>query len=750
MAEAEVVDIASGKSTPLDKSSRVSAGARDDMLALWVSALGVVVVVGGYVTTRALLRVTGHSGRAETVEWGTYLILLVALPSIALVTELLLPKLGFSLLARRIKQLLAPGIAVAIVIYLSRADILTAVVVLASAALTVGLALWRAGRLGAIRLSRVGELAMLAVAAVGSWMAAGELVSWTSPARWFLGSATRLLVLAVMVLLARFGLGDPDSGPEIGASRRTAAINTGAALALIALIALSFRTYPVLELYHWQAYVGPMEGVRQGGLLLWDVASQYGLLPILIPAALPGNGWQSFYLFQGLMNAAAAALLFITIRRLAPGWPNLALAFLVTSTTLFFRPRSASLILAGQMTPSGGPVRFIWAFVMLVFVAEFAIRSREGKASDRTFVVRGSAIWLVSLLWSVEAAVYCSAIWFPALAVHLTQSLTNGRRNGLGRVSLIGRVAIPFVIPLGMLAVTAAVITLWYRAAFGFGPDWMGYFEYALLYSGGFGALPIDPSGAVWFLLLILFALMTAIVATARNDAKDSGLVGLAGAWGGCWAIASYFVSRSHPANLLSITPFMLLAAATTLRLMKPVTVLVRRTIFVAMIPVFAVPAALTMGHPGFLSNIRAPRLAYSSFTDQIPLMERSLNELLLTAGARVDDPVVRIGDGRLMLPAWRPAAPGESHRTSRYSWLPKQYELIGGLPAARRRVYIDRSAAHLRLSGWLVDTRRPSIPRHDEQIAQLRRTHRETRRFQNDDWIVSWYELRPPSSRTK
>jgi hypothetical protein len=131
MAEAEVVDIASGKSTPLAKSSRVSAGARDDMLALWVSALGVVVVVGGYVTTRALLRVTGHSGRAETVEWGTYLILLVAFPSIALVTELLLPKLGFSLLARRIKQLLAPGIAVAIVIYLSRADILTAVVVLA-------------------------------------------------------------------------------------------------------------------------------------------------------------------------------------------------------------------------------------------------------------------------------------------------------------------------------------------------------------------------------------------------------------------------------------------------------------------------------------------------------------------------------------------------------------------------------------------------------------------------------------------
>lgn len=750
MADAEVVDIVSGRSAPIEQSSSTNPVTRDDTPALWVSGLGVVVVVGGYVTTRALLRITGHSGRAETVEWGTYLILLVAFPSIALATELLLPKLGLGMLAQRMKQLLAPAVALATVLYLSEADILTVVVVLVSAALTVGIALWRGRKPDTIRLPRVGELVILVVAAAASWMAAGALVSWTGSARWFLGSAARLLVIAVMVLLARFGLGDPETSPEIGVSRKTAAIKASEALAMIALIALSFRSYPVLELYHWQAYVGPMEGVRQGGLLLWDVASQYGLLPILIPAVLPGNGWQSFYLFQGLMNAAAAALLFVTIRCLAPGWANLALAFLVTSTTLFFRPRSASLILAGQMTPSGGPVRFIWAFVMLAFVTRFAVRSREGKARDRSFVVWSSAIWLLSLLWSVEAAVYCSAIWFPALAVHLTQSLTNARQKGLERTALIRRIAIPFLVPLGLLAVTAAVITLWYRAAFGFGPDWMGYFEYALLYSGGFGALPIDPSGGVWFLLLILFAVMTAIVATAHNDAKDSRLVALAGAWGGCWAIASYFVSRSHPANLLSITPFLLLAAAIMLRLVKPATPIVRRAIFVAMIPIFAVPTALTLGHPGFLSNIRAPQLAYSSFTAQIPLMERSLNELLLTAGARVNDPFVRIGDGRLMLPAWRPAAPGESRRMSRYSWLPKQYELIGGLPAARRQVYIDRSADHLRLSGWLVDTRKPAIPRHEEQLAQLRRTHRETHRFQNDDWILSWYELRPPSSRTK
>jgi hypothetical protein len=750
MVEAEVVEIVSDRSAPIDHSSSMNTTSRDDTHAFWVSGLGVVVVVGGYLTTRALLRVTGHSARVETVEWGTYLILLVVFPSIALATELVLPKLGLGTLAKRIKQLLAPGVAVATVFCLSRTDMLTIVVVLASAAVTVAIALSRREQPRTIRLPRVGELAILIVAAAASWMAAGSLVSWTSPARWFLGSTARLLVIVVMVLLARFGLGDPDSSPEIGVSRKTTTVKAGEALALIALVALSFRTYPVLELYHWQAYVGPMEGIRQGGLLLWDVASQYGLLPILIPAWLPGNGWQSFYLFQGLMNAAAAALLFTTIRRVAPGWTNLALAFLLTATTLFFRPRSASLILAGQMTPSGGPVRFIWAFVMLVFVTQFAIRSGEGKASGRTFVAWGSAIWLASLLWSVEAAVYCSAIWFPALTVHVAQSLTTARPSGPGHTALIGRAARAFLVPLALLAVTAAVITLWYRVYFGFGPDWTGYFEYALLYSGGFGALPIDPSGGVWLLLLILLAVMTALVATAQQNPHDSRLVALSGMWGGCWAVASYFVSRSHPANLLSITPFMLLAAATMLRLVKPASPIVRRTIFVAMIPVFAVPAALTLGHPGFLSNVRAPQLDYSSFTDQIPLMEQSLNDLLLTAGARVNDPVVRIGDGRLMLPAWRPAAEGQPRQMSRSSWLPKQYELIGTLPAARRQVYIDRSADHLRLGGWLVDTRNPAIPHHDQQLAQLRSTHRETRRFQNHDWIVSWYELRPLPSRTK
>jgi hypothetical protein len=123
--------------------------------------------------------------------------------------------------------------------------------------------------------------------------------------------------------------------------------------------------------------------------------------------------------------------------------------------------------------------------------------------------------------------------------------------------------------------------------------------------------------------------------------------------------------------------------------------------------------------------------------------MEPSLNELLLEAGARPTDPVVRIGDARLILPAW-PARDSRGARVvSPYSWLPKQYEIIGELPPNRRQKCIDRMARHLRLRGWLIHSKAGGIHDFDRQLSDIQRTHVETRRFENKDWIVSWYQLK-------
>src|SRR6266542_2361462 len=712
-----------------------------DLTPIWVAALGALLVVGGYVVTRAALHATGHSGRAETLEWGTYLLFLICFPAGVAVLESLLPKRGMSLLAQKAKWVLIAALTAGALVCVIRAGVMTLAAGMCAAAVSVGAYVVYVARRERGSISRK-ELTILFIASVAAWIASSGLVSWTRPAGWFAVSPVRALILLAVAVLATLGLSDRSSsrtGEVTSAGRR---ISEG--VAVLILVALSFRTYPVLELYHWQAYVGPADHVRQGGLLLWDVASQYGILPILVPAMLPGSSWQSFYLFQAVLNAIVAVLFFRQMRLLHRGWANLILALLVAATTIFFRPRSATLILAGQMTPSGGPVRFVWAFAMLSFLTSQALRVRQGRPTSRSFVLWGSLIWIASLLWSVESGIYAGGVWLPGLIVYLVQAKRSTRHadetETVSLVSALSRV----MWPLGLATVTALLISVVYHLATGFGPDWVSYLEYALLYTGGFGALPIAPTGGVWFLLIALFAMVSGLVLIANGDLYDPAIVATAGAFGGAWATSSYFVSRSHPANLLSITPFILFCATTVLLFTPRALSTSGRLLSLWMVPIFAAPVALTLSHPGFFANLRARQLSYGSFTEQIPFMEPSLNDLLLKAGARIDDPVVRIGDGRLMLPAWRPSVPGAKREISRYSWLPKQYELIGGLPPARRQTYIERNARHLALSGWLVDTRRPGILHHDEQLAQIRQTHRETRRFENDDWIVAWYELLP------
>jgi hypothetical protein len=300
------------------------------------------------------------------------------------------------------------------------------------------------------------------------------------------------------------------------------------------------------------------------------------------------------------------------------------------------------------------------------------------------------------------------------------------------------------IVPIGGLVVIVAAVTLFYVIGLGHPPDWMGYFEYALLYGGGFRTLPIDPSGPVWFLLIIFLVISTAAGIYLFKDSGSPRSMVLAGAWGGVWAISSYFVSRSHPANLLSIATFLVFAAAIVVWVIadQPPEVwhgLVR----VAIVPVFVTPVVLTIGHSSFVREITTPQLSYGAFTAQIPLMEASLNQLLLEAGAKPSDPMVRIGDGRLMLPAWRASDSHGGRVVSPYSWLPKQYEIIGTLPPDRRQKYIDRMAQHLRLSGWLIHSKAGGIRDFDQQLSDIQRTHIETKRFENSDWIVSWYQLK-------
>jgi hypothetical protein len=577
----------------------------------------------------------------------------------------------------------------------------------------------------------IAELASFVAASFG-WMAVSGLVSWGSAPHWLIARPQAAVALLVFGWSAAVALRETRVDGVI----RRIDISVLDWIAIAVLVLFSFRTFPIIEFYHWGFYIGPIEQMRQGGQLLWNTPSQYGLLSILLPTVLPGTAWESFWFFQSAIFAIVATVMYIGIRKIGREWSSSLLAFAVVFTTLFFRPRSDTLLLSAQMTPSGGPVRFIPMFLLLAALAHW-ILDRDGPPDDSKFVIRGSLLWMFGCIWSAEAAVYCSAIWFSALAVYLIQSAFKLDEDGVTVGTTPSRVIKLILIPAGMAVATGIAVVLVYRAVAGRMPDLLGYFEYLLLYSkGGFGALPIDPTGSVWFLLLIFFAISMAGALYLASDPSNKRLVMIAALWGGAWSVGSYFTGRSHPVNVLSLAPILLFSAALLLRsLRSDFSSPWHEIVFAALVPAFAMPVVLTIGHDRAVAEITRPQLAPSRIVSQVPAMDSSLATLLAQEGAKPTDQFVLIADGRLMLPAWKS---GDSTVMSDRSWLPKPYEIIGSLPAARRNVYIDRNRVSTP-GGWLIHSKADTIAHYGELHQKLLEGRAESRRLENDRWIVSW-----------
>ncbi len=698
---------------------------RKALECLWPASLGVLGVVIGWWLIPASIHAIGRGGQQETVEWALYMSLLVVFPPLLL----LLARGGERLFVLRMTVVVLSIVAGIIYLAFSPARIIGVGLALLGGAVTVLLT-----RLDADFRKPGAAIVMLpaVVAATFGWMAVSGLVSWESAPHWLFTRAQAAVILLVFGWCAAVVLRDTRVDGVI----RRIHMRWFDWAAIGALVLFSFRTFPIVEFYHWGFYIGPIEQMRQGGQLLWDTPSQYGLLSILIPTVLPGSSWESFWLFQSVVFAVVAGIMYVGIRKVGREWSSSLLAFAVVFTTLFFRPRSDALLLSAQMTPSGGPVRFVPMFLLLAALAQWII-DRDGPPDDARFVIRGSTLWLFGALWSAEAAVYCSAIWFSALAVYLIQSPFKVGEDGIKIGTSTSRIIRLLLIPIGMAIATGTAVILVYRVAVGRMPDLFGYFEYLILYSkGGFGALPIDPTGSVWFLLLIFFAVSMAGALYLASDPSNKRLVIIAALWGGAWSVGSYYTGRSHPVNVLSLAPILLFSAALLLRALRSDFFSSwHGIVFAALVPAFAMPIVTTLGHDRAWAEVTRSQLAPSEIVTQIPAMDSSLAGLLAQEAAKPSDPVVLVADGRLMLPAW---TNGGTTIMSDKSWLPKPYEIIGSLPAGRRNVYIDRNRASAR-GGWLIHSKADTIAHYGDLYQKLLEGRTESRRVENDRWVVSW-----------
>ena len=337
-----------------------------------------------------MIRLLGRGGAVETVEWAIYMSTLVVFPVAVVFVGWILPRVAGSEATAIVQRVLVLLLAVALAVW-AAAGGLSSLIPLAAAAILSAVSLLLLCRRDSI--SRDIVIVAAACGTVG-WMAAGALVYWESALSWVIGSPLTTLVFAASVVAVALVLRSWVRMPGVTTTVRVLDL-----VPLVALVVFSFRTFPMVEHYHWGFFVGPIEQLRQGGTLLWDTPSQYGFLSILLPSLLPGNAWQSFWFFQSLAYAVVACMMYIAIRRLSSGWSSAVVAFLFTFTALFFRPRSDALMLPAQMTPAAGPFRFIWCFVMIAFLVGSVARKERANSS---FALRGTAIWIVAVLWSLR------------------------------------------------------------------------------------------------------------------------------------------------------------------------------------------------------------------------------------------------------------------------------------------------------------------------------------------------------------
>ncbi len=704
--------------------SLIGKAGRKNLSDLWPASLGVVGVVAGWFLVPGLIHLMGRGGQQETIEWALYMSLLVVYPPVVW----LLARGGERMRVAKLGIVGLSLLAAVGYVALSPRRVVGLALALGAGAATVALIRLREEyrKAGAGRI----KLPPLAAATFG-WVAVSGLVSWGDATRWLILRPQAAIVGVIVAYCACVVLRET----RVEGVARSSQLTILDWIAIASLALFSFRTFPIVEFYHWGFYIGPIEQMREGGQLLWDTPSQYGFLSILLPTVLPGTAWESFWFFQSVVFAVVAAMMYVGIRRMGRGTPGSVLAFVVVFTTLFFRPRSNGLLLSAQMTPSGGPVRFVPVFIMLASLVHWIVERET--IDEESFVIKGSLIWIFAVVWSAEAAIYCSAIWFAALAIFFVQSAASWKESGRTNGWIAKRLALFVLAPVLTANAIYIIVKVAYRLIVGRPPDFHGYIEYALLYSrGGFGALPIDPTGSVWFLLLVFFAISTAGALYLSTDWRNKRLIMFAALWGCAWSIGSYFTGRSHPVNVLSLAPIVIYSAALLIRTIRSdFSAAWHEIVVAALVPAFVLPVVLTLGHDRAVAEITRPQLAPSAIVSQVPAMDASLQSLLTQDGVKPTDPVVVIGDGRLMLPAWEI---GGKKLTSDKSWLPKPYEIIGSLPAGRRDIYIDRDGKTWP-GGWLIHSKSASIAHFDGLQQKLLQGGLELRRLENDRWIVSW-----------
>jgi hypothetical protein len=414
---------------------------------------------------------------------------------------------------------------------------------------------------------------------------------------------------------------------------------------------------PILEAlaHHWGAFIGPALHLRAGLIPFYDMPLQYGLGPTLAIAAACDRTdcWTGTEVIVIVMSLASGLLMLrmalaTSVQR---GMPWHCAVTVVVFAAVFFWPGIPANGSSFLVTPSVGGVRFLPA-ILVVFLLFF----------DRP--ATAAAALVPAVLWSPESAVMSITVF----------GLCETARIGLVRAVLRSS---------GLLAGSYAGLILLHHAIFGVWMDPLAFAEYVLHVPG---PLPINPFGDAMLLAAVLalggwlLVRVSPDPVTARRDRTVTFLL---------FAATSYWFGRSHPNNICNLAPFLVLVALRVLdrptgdrSLLADVTGfgLATSVAALAMSPWHSVPY-----DPRATVDIHT---AVADFRSLEPDVEEIRQQIANPDELGIAD----FGPHYLRHPSekrvWTPMDP-----SSLWSYVPSE----------RRQLYIQRSSARLRRSGWAI-----------------------------------------------
>lgn len=313
---------------------------------------------------------------------------------------------------------------------------------------------------------------------------------------------------------------------------------------IVSIAVTDLSPYGVRLAYDQDFYLGPVNAILHGSVMLVDTFAQYGVgvmyflasLFLLVPI-----GYGGFQLLNDALTAFGLVVIYAVLR-LATRRQRDAILGVVVIAVVHFLTGIGPHVQYGSV----GWLRF--GLPWLVVLSTLVELRRSPRAGYVTLALVG-----VASIWSFETFVYTAGAW---LSFSMVRAVLDGggvtARRRL-RDALVAACLAVLATQLAFALITLAVSGRW--------PDWAGYLAYVRLYSwGGFGTLLI-PSWSLGYLLAAAYAVSFAGLSVALRlspelcDAFRPELAAIASLSAFGVLSYTYFLGRSHPNNLHHVAP---------------------------------------------------------------------------------------------------------------------------------------------------------------------------------------------------